>query len=442
MDSCRTSKDGRIHTLYLWKQESERIMQNIFKQLRQKDHPRYLGGLDFFKYIGPGLLVTVGFIDPGNWASNFAAGSQFGYALLWVVTLSTVMLIVLQHNVAHLGIVTGLCLSEAATRYTPWWISKPVLGTAVLASISTSLAEILGGAIALQMLAGIPIVWGAVLTTVLVIVLLFTNSYKRIERSIIGFVSVIGLSFLYELFLVDIDWDAATRAWVVPSIPEGSMLIIMSVLGAVVMPHNLFLHSEVIQSHEHNKEEPASIKRLLKYEFFDTLFSMGIGWAINSAMILLAAATFFTQRIEVAELQQAESLLGPLLGNQAGTIFALALLMAGLSSTVTSGMAAGSIFAGMFGESYHIKDIHSRVGILLSLGLALVVIMFIQNPFQGLIISQMVLSIQLPFTVFLQVWLTSSRKVMGQYANRPWSKAVLYGIALTVSVLNIMLLFG
>lgn len=417
-------------------------MQNIFKQLRQKDHPRYLGGLDFFKYIGPGLLVTVGFIDPGNWASNFAAGSQFGYALLWVVTLSTVMLIVLQHNVAHLGIVTGLCLSEAATRYTPWWISKPVLGTAVLASISTSLAEILGGAIALQMLAGIPIVWGAVLTTVLVIVLLFTNSYKRIERSIIGFVSVIGLSFLYELFLVDIDWDAATRAWVVPSIPEGSMLIIMSVLGAVVMPHNLFLHSEVIQSHEHNKEEPASIKRLLKYEFFDTLFSMGIGWAINSAMILLAAATFFTQRIEVAELQQAESLLGPLLGNQAGTIFALALLMAGLSSTVTSGMAAGSIFAGMFGESYHIKDIHSRVGILLSLGLALVVIMFIQNPFQGLIISQMVLSIQLPFTVFLQVWLTSSRKVMGQYANRPWSKAVLYGIALTVSVLNIMLLFG
>lgn len=417
-------------------------MQNIFKQLRQKDHPRYLGGLDFFKYIGPGLLVTVGFIDPGNWASNFAAGSQFGYALLWVVTLSTVMLIVLQHNVAHLGIVTGLCLSEAATRYTPWWISKPVLGTAVLASISTSLAEILGGAIALQMLAGIPIVWGAVLTTVLVIVLLFTNSYKRIERSIIGFVSVIGLSFLYELFLVDIDWDAATRAWVVPSIPEGSMLIIMSVLGAVVMPHNLFLHSEVIQSHEHNKEEPASIKRLLKYEFFDTLFSMGIGWAINSAMILLAAATFFTQRIEVAELQQAESLLGPLLGNQAGTIFALALLMAGLSSTVTSGMAAGSIFAGMFGESYHIKDIHSRVGILLSLGVALVVIMFIQNPFQGLIISQMVLSIQLPFTVFLQVWLTSSRKVMGQYANRPWSKAVLYGIALTVSVLNIMLLFG
>ncbi len=417
-------------------------MWNIIKELKRKDHQRYLGGLDFFKYIGPGLLVTVGFIDPGNWASNFAAGCDFGYSLLWVVTLSTVMLIVLQHNVAHLGIVTGLCLSEAATRYTPRWVSRPILGSAVLASVSTSLAEILGGAIALQMLAGIPIMWGAILTTVLVVILLFTNSYKRIERSIIGFVSVIGLSFLYELFLVDIDWPAAVRSWVIPSIPEGSLLIIMSVLGAVVMPHNLFLHSEVVQSREYNKRDDSSIRRLLKYEFYDTLFSMGVGWAINSAMILLAASTFFAGGVQVEELQQAKSLLDPLLGSQAGTIFALALLMAGLSSTVTSGMAAGSIFAGMFGESYHIKDIHSRAGILISLGVALLVIFFIGNPFKGLIISQMVLSVQLPFTVFLQVGLTSSRRVMGEYANSRWSTFVLYTIAVVVSVLNIMLLFS
>ena len=417
-------------------------MWNIIKELKRKDHQRYLGVLDFFKYIGPGLLVTVGFIDPGNWASNFAAGSDFGYSLLWVVTLSTVMLIVLQHNVAHLGIVTGLCLSEAATRYTPRWVSRPILGSAVLASVSTSLAEILGGAIALQMLAGIPIMWGAILTTVLVVILLFTNSYKRIERSIIGFVSVIGLSFLYELFLVDIDWPAAARSWVIPSIPEGSLLIIMSVLGAVVMPHNLFLHSEVVQSREYNKRDDSSIRRLLKYEFYDTLFSMGVGWAINSAMILLAASTFFAGGVQVEELQQAKSLLDPLLGSQAGTVFAVALLMAGLSSTVTSGMAAGSIFAGMFGESYHIKDIHSRAGILISLGVALLVIFFIGNPFKGLIISQMVLSVQLPFTVFLQVGLTSSRRVMGEYANSRWSTFVLYTIAVVVSVLNIMLLFS
>ena len=417
-------------------------MSNFIDELKRKDHKRYLGGLDFFKYIGPGLLVTVGFIDPGNWASNFAAGSEFGYALLWVVTLSTIMLIVLQHNVAHLGIVTGLCLSEAATQYCPKWIARPVLGSAVLASISTSLAEILGGAIALQMLLDIPIVWGSILTTLFVIIMLFSNSYKKIERAIIAFVSVIGLSFLYELFLVDIDWPMAVRAWVVPSIPQGSMLIIMSVLGAVVMPHNLFLHSEVIQSHEYNKQDEGSIRKVLKYEFYDTLFSMIVGWAINSAMILLAAATFFKTNTQVEELQQAKSLLDPLLGNNAGLIFALALLMAGISSTITSGMAAGSIFAGIFGESYHIKDIHSRIGVLLSLGMALVIIFFIDNPFYGLIISQMILSIQLPFTVFLQVGLTSSKRVMGKYANSCWSSFVLYTIAIIVSVLNIMLLFG
>ncbi|WP_304152520.1 Nramp family divalent metal transporter [Phocaeicola plebeius] len=417
-------------------------MWNFIKELRSKDHQRYLGGLDFFKYIGPGLLVTVGFIDPGNWASNFAAGADFGYSLLWVITLSTIMLIVLQHNVAHLGIVTGLCLSEAATKYTPKWVSRPILGTAVLASISTSLAEILGGAIALEMLFDIPIIWGSLLTAFFVTIMLFTNSYKRIERSIIAFVSVIGLSFLYELFLVDIDWPLAARSWVTPSIPEGSLLVIMSVLGAVVMPHNLFLHSEVVQSREYNKKDDASIRKLLKYEFYDTLFSMGVGWAINSAMILLAAATFFANHIGVEELQQAKSLLEPLLGNQAATIFALALLMAGISSTVTSGMAAGSIFAGMFGESYHVKDVHSRVGILLSLGIALVVILFIENPFQGLIISQMILSIQLPFTIFLQVGLTSSKRVMGQYANSRWSSFVLYTMAVIVSVLNLALLFS
>ena len=259
-------------------------MWNFIKELRRKDHQRYLGGLDFFKYIGPGLLVTVGFIDPGNWASNFAAGADFGYSLLWVITLSTIMLIVLQHNVAHLGIVTGLCLSEAATKYTPKWVSRPILGTAVLASISTSLAEILGGAIALEMLFDIPIIWGSLLTAFFVTIMLFTNSYKRIERSIIAFVSVIGLSFLYELFLVDIDWPLAARSWVTPSIPEGSLLVIMSVLGAVVMPHNLFLHSEVVQSREYNKKDDASIRKLLKYEFYAKQFRITFEKPVDPAI--------------------------------------------------------------------------------------------------------------------------------------------------------------
>ncbi len=398
--------------------------------------------MDIFRYIGPGLLVTVGFIDPGNWASNLAAGADYGYALLWMVTLSTIMLVVLQHNVAHLGIATGYCLSEAATIYLkPVW-SKFILTSAMLASISTSLAEILGGAIALEMLFDIPIVAGAVLTTLFVVIMLFTNSYLKIEKWIIAFVSIIGLSFLYELSLVDIDWAAAGAGWITPSFPEGSIIIIMSVMGAVVMPHNLFLHSEIIQSREWNRKDEKIIKKQLRFEFTDTLLSMLIGWAINSAMILLAAATFYKSSTPVTELQQANHLLEPLLGNNAAVVFAVALLLAGIASTVTSGIAAGSIFAGIFKEPYDIKDNHSRLGVAISLLVALALIFFISNPFQGLIISQMILSIQLPFTIFLQVYLTSSAKVMGKYRNSTFSKIVLYTIAGIVTLLNIYLFYS
>ncbi|MFT4222465.1 Nramp family divalent metal transporter [Dysgonomonas sp.] len=419
-------------------------MKNIFEKIKKeytRIHPRpSFGALELLKYIGPGLLVTVGFIDPGNWASNFAAGSQFGYTLLWVVTLSTVMLIILQHNVAHLGIVTGLCLSEAANKYLPKTGSRVVLWSAIGASVSTSLAEILGGAIALDMLFDVPVQVGAVLVTIFVFAMMFSNSYKKIERYIIAFVSLIGLSFIYELFLVDIEWGEAARSWVTPSVPEGSMLIIMSVLGAVVMPHNLFLHSEVIQSRQWNKQDEAVMEKQLKYEFFDTFFSMLVGWAINSAMILLAASTFFREGVVVEDLQQAHSLLEPLLGNNAVVIFAVALLLAGVSSSMTSGIAAGSIFAGMYDEPYNIKDIHSRTGVIISLGVALLIIFMIGNPFKGLIISQAILSMQLPVTVFLQVRLTSSAKVMGKYANSLFTRILLYGIASVVTFLNILLL--
>ena len=403
-----------------------------------KHHPR-LGGLEILKYIGPGLLVTVGFIDPGNWASNLAAGADYGYTLLWMVSLSTVMLIILQHNVAHLGIVTGLCLSEATMTYIRPKYAKMMLWTAMGASVSTYLAEILGGAIALEMLFGIPVRIGAILTTVFVCIMLFTNSYRVIERWIIAFVSIIGLSFIYELSLVHIDWGEAVLAWVTPSFPKGSMVVIMSVLGAVVMPHNLFLHSEVIQSRQWNLEDDKVIRRQLRYEFWDTFLSMMIGWAINSAMILLAAATFFKSGSTVNELQDASALLQPLLGNNAAVIFAVALLFAGIASTITSGMAAGSIFAGIYREPYDIKDSHSRWGVLLSLVMALIIIMLVSNPFMGLIYSQMILSIQLPVTIFLQVYLTSSGKVMGKYKNRTSTKWILYILGGIVTVLNVML---
>ncbi|HEX2935860.1 MAG TPA: Nramp family divalent metal transporter [Bacteroidales bacterium] len=411
----------------------------FFKNIDRKDYRPGLGALEIFKYIGPGLLVTVGFIDPGNWASNIAAGAGFGYQLLWMVTLSTIMLIILQHNVAHLGIATGLCLAEAATIHTPKVFGRGVLVTAIMASVSTSLAEIMGGAIALNMLFAVPIPIGSFLMVLFVCIMLLSNSYNIIEKIIVGFVSIIGLSFIYELYLVDIDWPLAAKGWVTPSLPEGSMMIIMSVLGAVVMPHNLFLHSEIIQSRQWNLEDDKVIKKQLDYEFVDTLFSMGIGWAINSAMILLAAATFFKAGKPVDELQQAQSLLTPLVGKNASVIFAAALLFAGLASTITSAMAGGSIFAGMYAEPYDLKDNHSRLGVLLSLLGAFAIILFIGNPFKALIISQMILSIQLPFTIFLQIYLTSSKKVMGKYVNKTFTTVILLVIAGVVTFLNVLL---
>jgi manganese transport protein len=408
--------------------------------LKGSDHKPVLGGLEILKYIGPGLLVTVGFIDPGNWAANLAAGGDYGYKLLWMVTLSTLMLVILQHNVAHLGIATGLCLSEAATAHVRPWLSRGALGTAVLASIATSLAEVLGAAIALNVLFGTSLRIGAILSAAFAIIMVITNGYSRVERWIIAFVSVIGLSFIYELSLVKIDWMAAAEGWVVPSFPAGSMTVIMSVLGAVVMPHNLFLHSEIIQSRQWNLEDDKIIKRQLDYEFFDTLFSMLVGWAINSAIIMLAAATFFGRGSQVTELQEAEKLMRPLLGDNASRIFAVALLCSGISSSITSGMAGGSIFAGIFGEPFHVKDSHSRTGILISLVPAALLVFVITNPFKGLVYSQMCLSIQLPITVFLQLYLTSSKKVMGKYSNSKFTFAILSAIGLVIAYLNFRLL--
>jgi manganese transport protein len=396
--------------------------------------------LAFLRYIGPGLLVTVGFIDPGNWASNIAAGSGHGYTLLWIVTLSTLMLVVLQHNVAHLGIATGLCLSEAATKHMRPAASRVVLTTAMLAAVSTALAEILGGALGLSLLfPWLPYRAAAVLVFVVVGALLLSSSYPRLEKWIIAFVSLIGLSFLFELTLVRVPWGQAAAAWVVPRLPAGSLPIVMSVLGAVVMPHNIFLHSEVIQSRQWHIEDETVIRRQLKYEFADTLFSMTVGWGINSAMIIVAAATFLG-RAPVTEIGQAQRLLGPLLGPAAAAVFALALLLSGLSSSITAGMAGGSIFAGLFGEPYDIKDLHSRMGAAGTLVAATVIVFLVGDPFRGLIVSQMLLSMQLPITVVTQIRLTSSPKVMGKYANGPALKVLLWAVAAVVIGLNALLL--
>lgn len=407
--------------------------------------PQLAGALQALRFVGPGLLVTVGFIDPGNWASNVAAGSEFGYQLLWVVTLSTIMLILLQHNAAHLGIVTGTCLAESATYHLPAWLSRPILGSALIASAATAFAEILGGAIALGMLFGLPLKLGATLTAAVAVGLLLWNSYRRLEKIIVGFVSLIGLAFLIELSLVRTNWLAAAAGSVTPSLPPGAIVITMSVLGAVVMPHNLFLHSEVIQSRQWHTQGETAILSHLRFEWLDTLFSMLVGWMINSAMILLAAATFFQNRLTVNSLEQAEQMLHPILGHAgplAATIFAVALLCAGLTASVTAGMAGGTITSGLLSQRYDIKTAPAKSGVGLTIGMALFAVMFVHDSYKALIASQVLLSIQLPITILLQIYLTSSRKVMGSHANTLHGKLWLGLIATTVIFLNLLLLWN
>lgn len=418
------------------------MLAHMRKKIWGENHSGHKGGLEILRWVGPGLLVTVGFIDPGNWATNMAAGSTYGYGLLWVVTASTLMLIMLQHNAAHLGIVTGECLAESCAHHLPRPLAHLVLASAWLACVATMMAEVLGGGIALQMLLGLPVRLGAAIVAAASAALLLTNSYRRVERWIIGFVSLIGISFLAEIAMVRVDWASAAVGWVAPSMPAGSAAIVVSVLGAVVMPHNLFLHSEVIQSQHFEGQGDAVIRERLDHEFVDTLLSMGIGWAINSAMVVLAASTFFSGGTQVDDLAQAAATLEPMLGPAARVIFALALLFAGLASSVTAGMAAGTVSAGMAGEPYDIHDRHSSLGVVGCFAGALVALLLVDDPFDGLLWSQALLSLQLPITVFAQIWLTSSPRVMGKYANGPVLKAVLALIGLAVTALNAVLLAG
>ena len=397
--------------------------------------------INFFKYLGPGILVTVGFIDPGNWATNLSAGSTFSYSLLWVVSLSTIMLILLQHNAAHLGIITGKCLAEGSYLHLNPTVSKIVLSSAFIASISTAMAELLGGSIALNMIFDIPIKLALVIILPIIIFTTLFYKYNKIEKIIISCVAIISFLFFYETTYFPIAWKEVFTSAIIPSFPENSILIIVGVLGAVVMPHNLFLHSEIIQSRNFAQQDIASKKRLLKYEFLDTLVSMLIGWAINSVIIILAAEVFFKNNIQVTELSQASDLLKPILGSNAALVFAIALLLCGFASSITAGIAGGTITAGLFHKEYDEKSIYTKMGVITTLILASIIIFTVSNPLKGLIYSQVILSMQLPITIFLQVYLTSSKKVMGDFKNGITMKTTLILCGVFVTVLNVILLW-
>jgi manganese transport protein len=392
-------------------------------------------------FLGPAFLVTVGFIDPGNWATNIEGGSRFGYELLWVITLSTIMLIVIQHMAAKLGVATGKSLAVNIREHFPRPVAAVLGLTIILACVATDMAELLGGAIGFNLLLGLPLWAGALVTVFLEVFLIISQRYHRLEAIIVGFLGIIGLCYLIEILLVKPDWALATPAMILPRIRGDSIYVAMAILGAVVMPHNIFLHSNVIHSRKWGISEQEKAA-LLRYEKMDTLSAMLAGWVINSAMIIVAAAVFARHQVVVSSIEQASATLKPLAGPLAGLLFAVALVFSGIGSSVTSSMAEANVITGFLGKPEDLRTLLYKISIFITAIPSFLVILLGLNTFRILIFSQVVLSIQLPFTLLPLLILCRRHTVMGGFRSglREFTAAVV--ISIIVIALNIYLLYS
>ncbi|HEY0996874.1 MAG TPA: Nramp family divalent metal transporter [Gemmatimonadaceae bacterium] len=409
-----------------------------------------VGGGNWFKKIlafaGPGYLVAVGYMDPGNWATDLAGGSAFGYTLLSVILISNLMAVLLQGLSSKLGIVTGRDLAQACRDH----YSRPVsLGLWVLCELAIAacdLAEVIGTAIALHLLFGIPLTWGVVITAVdvLLVLLLQHKGFRLLEALVIALIATVGACFLFEIMLSRPDWGGVARGFVPTTeiLRNREMLYIgIGILGATVMPHNLYLHSSIVQTRKY--EETAAGKReAVKYAFVDSTIALSFALFINAAILIVAAATFHTSgHSEVAEIQDAFRLLTPLLGGAASTVFALALLASGQNSTLTGTLAGQIVMEGFL-------DIRLRPWVrrLITRAIAIVpaVIVAILYGESGtaklLVLSQVILSLQLSFAVIPLVQFTSERAKMGEFANAAWLKGLAWVVALVIAALNAWLL--
>ena len=392
-------------------------------------------------FLGPGFLVTVGFIDPGNWATNIEGGAKYGYQLLWVITLSTLMLIVIQHMSAKLGIATGKSLAVNIRERFSTPVSAFLGITIVLACVATDVAELIGGAIGFHLLFGFPVWLGALATVILEVFLIISQRYHRLETIIIAFLGIIALCYVIEIVIVRPDWAALAPSVVVPKVNRGSIYIAMGILGAVVMPHNIFLHSNVIHSRKWGISEQEKT-RLLQYEKTDTVAAMFLGWVVNSAMIIVAAAVFSRHGVVVETIEQASQTLKPLAGPLAGLLFAVALVFAGVGSSVTSSMAEVNVITGFLGKPEDPRTWLYRISVFITAIPSFVIIALGFNTFRILIFSQVVLSIQLPFTLVPLVMLCRSRGIMGSLRSgrREFIAAII--ISTIVILLNIYLLYS
>jgi manganese transport protein len=397
-------------------------------------------------FAGPGYLVAVGYMDPGNWATDLAGGSRFGYTLLTVILMSNLMAVLLQGLASKLGIVTGRDLAQACRDHYSTPVNFALWVLCEIAIAACDLAEVIGSAIALNLLFGIPLAWGVGLTAldVLLVLYLQNKGFRLLEALVIALVATVGVCFLFEILRARPDAGAIARGFIPdPEIlrnPE-MLYIAIGILGATVMPHNLYLHSSIVQTRKY--EETARGRReAVRYAFVDSTIALSFALFINAAILIVAAATFHRSgNTQVAEIQDAYKLLTPLLGAGASTMFALALLASGQNSTLTGTLAGQIVMEGFL--NLRIRPWLRR---LITRGIAIVpaavtaIFYGESGTAQLLVFSQVILSLQLSFAVFPLVMFTSERAKMGEFVNPLWLKVLAYTVAGIIATLNVWLL--
>jgi manganese transport protein len=399
-------------------------------------------------FSGPGYLVAVGYMDPGNWATDLAGGSAYGYTLMSVIAISSLMAILLQILAARLGIATGRDLAQACRAEYSRPVSFSLWVLCEIAICACDLAEVIGSAVALNLLFKIPLIVGVILTAldVLVVMLLQKRGFRYLEALVIGLIALIGMGFLMELFFSQPNVVEVFKG-LIPS-PQiitnpGMLFIAIGIIGATVMPHNLYLHSSIIQTRKY--EQNAEGKReAIRFAAIDTTTALTLAFFINAAILIVSAATFYTRgQHDVAEIQDAYKLLSPTLGvGVASTVFALALLASGQNSTLTGTLAGQIVMEGFL--NLRLRPWLRR---LITRGIAIVPAIIVTALYGNsgvaklLIFSQVILSVQLSFAVVPLVLFTSDKKRMGEFVNPPWLKCLAWFVAAVIAVLNITLLY-
>jgi manganese transport protein len=387
--------------------------------------------------LGPAIIVSVGYMDPGNWATDLEAGSRFAYTLLWVLLAANLAAQLLQHLSAKIGLGTGLSYPALCRREFPRPVVLLLWVTAELAAMATDLAEFLGAALGFYLLFHLPLLPSALLAAVVVfgILGLYRRGHRSVEFVIFSLVAVIGVAYLLEIWLVQPDWGAVAQGVVTPRIETGALAIVMGMIGATVMPHNLYLHSAVVISRR--RADPAANRRLIRSSIVASAIALNLAWLINSAIVITAAGAFGSAGLEVGSIETAHATLIPLLGPAAAAAFAIALLAAGLSSSTTATLAGQVIIEGFLGIRFGLF-----LRRLITVIPAIVVIAAGVDAYQILILSQVALSIQLPFAILPLVWLTARRRVMGDNVNRPLTTVLATAIGAIIIGLNVVLLHG